>query len=162
MSPSDGGPDYRQAVQPLHKSAWSNLVQDPYRFSADWFLAARGKQIRAHGPAGRTGDALHTIGEVGEVREPRPHRAPPARAGDSRSRTDWQQATGRMVLSDVYQGPQHGGRGAWRHPKLLVLEILPKQVNFSGGPDLVSWLGTFTLERVMGTVPVEAGRLGLL
>jgi cytochrome c553 len=32
---------------------------------------------------------------------------------------------------------------------------LPKQVNFSGGPDLVSWLGTFTLERVLGTVPVE-------
>jgi mono/diheme cytochrome c family protein len=40
--------------------------------------------------------------------------------------------------------------------KLLVLELLPKQVNFSGGPDLVSWLGTFTLERVLGTVPVEA------
>ncbi len=39
--------------------------------------------------------------------------------------------------------------------KLLVLESLPKQVNFSGGPDLVSWLGTFTLERVLGTVPVE-------
>ena len=29
-------------------------------------------------------------------------------------------------------------------------------MNFSGGPDLVSWLGTFTLERVVGTVPVEA------
>ena len=39
--------------------------------------------------------------------------------------------------------------------KLLVLESLPKPVNFSGGPDLVSWLGTFTLERVLGTVPVE-------
>ena len=39
--------------------------------------------------------------------------------------------------------------------KLLVLELLPKQVNFSGGPDLVSWLGTFSLERVLGTVPVE-------
>jgi cytochrome c553 len=39
--------------------------------------------------------------------------------------------------------------------KLLVLEILPKPVNFSGGMDLTSWLGTFTLERVLGTVPVE-------
>jgi hypothetical protein len=28
-------------------------------------------------------------------------------------------------------------------------------VNFSGGQDLTSWLGTFTLERVLGTVPVE-------
>ena len=42
--------------------------------------------------------------------------------------------------------------------KLLVLESLPKPVNFSGGPDLVSWLGTFTLERVLGTVPVEEGK----
>ena len=40
--------------------------------------------------------------------------------------------------------------------KLLILESLPKQVNFSGGPDRVSWLGTFTLERVFETVPVEA------
>ena len=39
--------------------------------------------------------------------------------------------------------------------KLLILESLPKPVNFSGGSDLTSWLGTFTLERVLGTVPVE-------
>jgi mono/diheme cytochrome c family protein len=39
--------------------------------------------------------------------------------------------------------------------KLLVLEALPKPVNFSGGMDLTSWLGTFMLERVLGTVPVE-------
>ena len=40
--------------------------------------------------------------------------------------------------------------------KLLVLELLPKQVNFSGGPDLVSWLGTFSLERVLGTTSLSA------
>ncbi len=45
--------------------------------------------------------------------------------------------------------------GAERSRSCLVLELLPKQVNFSGGPDLVSWLGTFSLERVLGTVPVE-------
>ena len=46
--------------------------------------------------------------------------------------------------------------------KLLVLELLPKQVNFSGGPDLVSWLGTFSLERVLGTVPGRRRWFGLL
>ena len=34
--------------------------------------------------------------------------------------------------------------------RLLILESLPKQVNFSGGQDLLSWLGTFTLERGWG------------
>jgi hypothetical protein len=39
--------------------------------------------------------------------------------------------------------------------KLLVLETLPKPVNFSGGPGPLTWLGTFNLERVLGTIPVE-------
>ena len=63
---------------------------------------------------------------------------------------------GPLVLADVYNGPQPARREARRHQKLLILESLPKPVNFSGGPDLSSWLGTFTLERVVGTVPVEA------
>lgn len=39
--------------------------------------------------------------------------------------------------------------------KLLILEVLPKPINFSGGMDLTTWLGTFNLERALGTVPVE-------
>ena len=39
--------------------------------------------------------------------------------------------------------------------QLLVLESLPKPVNFTGGMDPLSYGGTFTLERVLGTVPVE-------
>jgi hypothetical protein len=60
-----------------------------------------------------------------------------------------------MVMADVYNGRNLPGVKRGDIKKLLVLESLPKQVNFSGGPDLVSWLGTFTLERVVGTVPVE-------
>ena len=63
--------------------------------------------------------------------------------------------TGRFLLADVYRGRNLQGVRRGDVKKLLVLEILPKQVNFSGGPDLVSLLGTFTLERVLGTVPVE-------
>ncbi len=65
-------------------------------------------------------------------------------------------ATGRLLLADVYLGRNMEGVQRGAIDKLLVLELLPKQVNFSGGPDLVSWLGTFSLERVLGTVPVEA------
>ena len=40
--------------------------------------------------------------------------------------------------------------------KLLVLETLPKPINFTGGMDPLTYGGSFTLERVLGTVPVEA------
>ena len=40
--------------------------------------------------------------------------------------------------------------------ELLVLETLPKPINFTGSGDPISYNGTFTLERVLGTVPVEA------
>ena len=40
--------------------------------------------------------------------------------------------------------------------KLMVIESLPKPINFTGGMDPLSYAGTFTLERVLGTVPVEA------
>ena len=70
--------------------------------------------------------------------------------------TDPDRATGRMFLADIYTGRNMEGIEPGQIKKLLVLEILPKPVNFSGGMDLTSWLGTFTLERVLGTVPVEA------
>jgi len=60
------------------------------------------------------------------------------------------------MLADVYAGRNMEGIRPGEIAKLLVLETLPKPVNFSGGMDLTSWLGTFTLERVLGTVPVEA------
>ncbi len=64
-------------------------------------------------------------------------------------------ATGQLLLQSVYQGRNMEGVLPGEIRKLLVLEVLPKPVNFSGGPDLVSWLGTFSLERALGTVPVE-------
>jgi hypothetical protein len=39
--------------------------------------------------------------------------------------------------------------------KLLVMETLPKPVNFSGTMEPTSFGGTFTLPRILGTVPVE-------
>jgi hypothetical protein len=39
--------------------------------------------------------------------------------------------------------------------RLLVLESLPKPINFTGGMDPLTYGGSFTLERVLGTVPVH-------
>ncbi len=45
--------------------------------------------------------------------------------------------------------------------KLLVLEPLPKPINYTGGMDPLTYGGSFTLERVVGTVPGRGRRLGL-
>jgi hypothetical protein len=70
-------------------------------------------------------------------------------------RADWNKPTGRLILSDITRGRNMTGVKDGEITKLLVLEALPKPVNFSGGPAPLTFLGTFNLERVLGTVPVE-------
>jgi mono/diheme cytochrome c family protein len=150
VSPA-AGPDDRGSARALHKAP---LIEDPYALSEDCFLAARGKQIVVFDGQGNVAPLLTWTGE-GDLREPRPV-APRPREPVIASRGDRNKPTGQFVLADVYQGRNMLGVRRGDIKKLLVLESLPKQVNFSGGQDLVSWLGTFTLERVLGTVPVEA------
>ncbi|MBT7304319.1 MAG: DUF1080 domain-containing protein, partial [Victivallales bacterium] len=64
--------------------------------------------------------------------------------------------TGTMMLENVYVGRNMGGVKKGDITKLLVMEALPKPVNFSGQMEPTSMGGTFTLNRVLGTVPVEA------
>ena len=60
------------------------------------------------------------------------------------------------MLADVYPGRNMAGVKPGEIKKLLVLETLPKPINFTGGMEPISYGGTFTLERIVGTVPVEA------
>ena len=59
------------------------------------------------------------------------------------------------MLANIYHGRSMADVQRGEIKKLLVLEQLPKPVNFSGGQDPLSIGGTFTLARVLGTVPVE-------
>jgi cytochrome c553 len=70
-------------------------------------------------------------------------------------RTDYSRPTGTHVLVNVYDSRNMEGVKRGEIKKLLIIETLPKPVNFSGGQDLTSWLGSFNLERILGTVPVE-------
>jgi hypothetical protein len=149
VSPKSG-PDIRSSARAVGKGP---LVKDPYPLSADSFLVARGKQILVMDGGGKT-QALYAWTGEGDVQEPRPVLARP-RENVIASQTDAGRQTGRFLLADVYRGRNLQSVRHGDVKKLLVLEILPKQVNFSGGPDLVSFLGTFSLERVLGTVPVE-------
>ena len=145
------GPDDLSAVRNL--SSGGPLLRDPYALSEDCFLAADGNKIILLDGDGNS-QTLYACPGPGNLHEPRPVMAR-TREPVLAERAKPAQKAGYMLLDDVYQASNLPGvkRGDIR--KLLVLEVLPKPVNFSGGMDLTSWLGTFNLERVLGTVPVE-------
>jgi len=63
-----------------------------------------------------------------------------------------------LILSDVYQGRKMEGVERGEIKKLLILETLPKPLNYGGGMHdfiPITHGGTFTLERILGSVPVE-------
>ncbi|MGD0090151.1 MAG: hypothetical protein ABSE73_09545, partial [Planctomycetota bacterium] len=145
------GPDDPSAVRILANNA--PLAHDPYAFSEDCFIAAQGNKIILMDGAGNS-QALYTYPGPGNLHEPRPIMARP-REPVLAGRSTLSKAAGYMLLDDVYRGRNLPGVQRGEIKKLLVLEVLPKPVNFSGGMDLTSFLGSFNLERVLGTVPVE-------
>jgi len=149
LSPKSG-PDAKPSARPLHRG---KLTRDPFALAEDCVLAARDNQIVLMDGSGAV-EPIYTHRGPGHVHEPRPvMRRPRERIVPRRVHPS--EPTGRMILADIYTGRHMAGVRRGEIKKLLVLESLPKPVNFSGGPDLLSWLGTFTLERVLGTVPVE-------
>ena len=147
------GPDAKSYARRISRDAnW----RDPYAFSEDCFLVARGGQIFIMDGQGRA-EVIHPAsGKAArlELHEPRPIRTRP-RERLIADRTDWSKPTGRLILSDVTHGRNMGGVKRGEIKKLLILETLPKPVNFSGTMEPISLGGTFTLPRILGTVPVE-------
>jgi mono/diheme cytochrome c family protein len=141
------GPDEPAAERCINKAT---VFRDPYPISENLFVVARENQLLIMDGTGRTQELYRAEKFVHEPRlvkpRPREHVIP--------GRTDWSEAYGQLVLEDVYAGRNMAGVKRGEIKKLLVLESLPKPVNHSGGMDMISDMGTFTLERVLGTVPV--------
>ncbi len=149
VSPLEG-PDHQPSAKRLSENG---NIRDPQPLTKDLFLMARDKQIVLMDRDGKE-QAVYTDPAV-PVHEPRLLRPRP-REPVIPSRVTPESATGQFVLVDVYAGRNMAGVKRGDIKKLLVLEPLPKPVNFSGGMDLTSFYGSFNLERVLGTVPVEA------
>ncbi len=148
------GPDDWAAVKRISRGSPS--FRDPYAFSDDCFLVAINGEIRVMDRRGRTETvfALPAKDSRLYVHEPRPLRRR-EREPAIPSRVDPSQRTGRLVLTNIYEGRNMAGVKRGEVKELLVLEQLPKPVSFSGGMWPISIGGTFTLARILGTVPVE-------
>ena len=154
VDPSNG-PDDRSMAKPVSKK----MYRDPYPFSETLFLVTLKKEM---GLLDGNGDYTSLWKMPDKYRreelwlhEPRPIQGrkkenviPP--------RVSLKEKTGTMMLENVYVGRNMEGVKKGDIRKLLILEALPKPVNFSGQMEPTSLGGTFTLNRVLGTVPVEA------
>jgi len=150
------GPDAAAFARHITRTA---DFRDPWAFSETCFMAARGASLVLIDGEGAV-EELFKLGEADrraglQCHEPRPLCGRP-RENVIPPRADPARSTGRMLLADVYQGRNMAGVKRGEIKKLLVLETLPMPVHYTGGMEPISYGGTFTLERILGTVPVEA------
>lgn len=148
VDPLAGPDDQKRAVR-----VGSGSGRDPWPVSEEVVLYARGKAIRLTDKGGMDVE-LYADPKL-ELHEPRPL-VGRARERVIPARVDLAKATGRLVLADVHIGRNMEGVRPGEIKKLLVVESLPKPINFTGGMDPLTYGGSFTLERIVGTVPVEA------
>ena len=149
------GPDDRSFARPI---AHGGNYRDPWAFSEDAFMAAQGKRIVLLNTRGQEQEIYRTDAAESraglECHEPRTLTTR-RRERVIPPRVDRRRQTGTLVLMNVYQGRNMAGVKRGEIKKLLVMESLPKPVNFTGGMDPLTYGGSFTLERVLGTVPVD-------
>ena len=149
------GPDARSMVRSVSRG---RLCRDPYPLTEDCLLAAGETEIRIMDGRGRSFPVFELPAEWRhgrmKVHEPRPLRARP-RERVIPPRVDLARTTGSAYLEDVYAGRNMVGVERGEIKELLVLEVLPKPCNMFSGMEPLSYGGTFLLERVLGTVPVE-------
>lgn len=133
--------------------------RDPWAFGEDCFIAAREAGIVAVDGSGRATEIFSLAQEDRDagflLHEPRPVHA---RGTERRipERTEPGAGHGRLIVADIYRGRNMEGVARGEIKRLLVLESLPKPINYTGGMEPLTYGGSFTLERVLGTVPVEA------
>lgn len=147
------GPDHQPSARRIHPGGdW----RDPYPVAADRFLVARANELHLMDIDGNTQLLYRLPGDRPEMmlHEPWPVRPRP-RERLVATRSDASQATGHLLLADVTRGRNMEGVEPGEIKKLLVLEQLPAAFHNSPGFDGISLWGTFSLHRILGTVPVE-------
>jgi hypothetical protein len=149
------GPDARAFARRVSRS---DQFYDPWAFSEDCFMASLGPALVVMDGTGAQQEIFRLPAEDAKagmhLHEPRPLISRP-REPVVPDRVHPSEPVGRLVLADIYEGRNMAGVKRGDIKKLLVLETLPMPIHYTGGMDPVSYGGTFTLERIVGTVPVE-------
>ena len=148
------GPDHRASARRISRGGPE--YRDPYPVSPNCFLVAADNRLLAMNGKGQT-EVIYTLPKSPKkvwLHEPRPLVARP-RGRVVPDRTQRDDPMGTLFLGDIHVGRQMAGVPKGEVKELLILEQLPKPVNFSGGMWPTSAGGTFTLSRILGTVPVR-------
>ena len=117
-------------------------------------LAARGNDMISISAQGEI-KVLYTSTTL-PVNEPRLISAHP-REPVIPSHVDLSKTTGTVFLTDTYIGRNLKGLKKGSVKKLLIMEQLPKPVNYHGGGSTpLAHGGKWTIDRILGTVPVES------
>jgi len=127
-------------------------VRDPHPVSSSSFLTAEGNAIVLVTDKGQASLVFKSNMMVHEPQLIKPRERerilPP--------RVDWSKKTGTLLLTNAYIGRKMKGVAPGSIKKLLVMEQLPKPVNFTGGGSTpLAHGGKWTINRILGTVPVE-------
>jgi hypothetical protein len=155
MFDPSGGPDNREGETIIAKGNY----RDPYPLSQTEFLVAENDVLYRINISGKREEIYRVPAVLASkdvwVHEPRPL-GPRRREKLIPHQVDLSKTTGTIITEDIYIGRNMGGIEPGAIKKLLIMEILPIPVGFSGGMEPVSWGGTYFLRRILGTVPVEA------
>jgi len=127
-------------------------ARDPYPIQPGLYLAARENQLVVLAEDGSERLLFESQQMLHEPSLIRPRKREGMRPGP----TQPTEATGTVFLQNAYAGRNMQGVPAGAIRRLLVLEDLPKPVNFHGGGSQPIGHGvTSTIKRILGTVPVE-------
>ncbi|HUV62289.1 MAG TPA: LamG-like jellyroll fold domain-containing protein [Sedimentisphaerales bacterium] len=149
VSESNGPDSTKQLKQISPKDKWG--YRDPFPVTPKAFLVAHNNKILLMDDSGKTME-LYSGGQM--VHEPRLLQ-PRESERSVFSQVDMSKDSGTLYVKDVYEGRkmQNVKRGSIK--KILVMEQLPKPVNYHGGGSTpIAHGGTWTLKRILGTVPV--------
>ncbi len=149
------GPDAPEAVKTISRS---RHFSDPWAFNEEHFMAASYDRLVLLDAYGRELTLYQLPEDQKEegfwINEPRPLE-PRDREPILSDSTNPKDSYGTIALANVYHGRKMSDVEPGTIKELLVYETLPKPIHYSGGMDMMSFYGTFTLERLLGSVPVS-------
>lgn len=132
---------------------------DPWAFDEEHFMTASQNDLLLLDGKGRTLTLWKMPEDLAKqgfwINEPRPL-APHDREPILADQTDRSSPDGMLALLNVYHGRQMSSVKPGSIKELLVYETLPKPIHYTGGTEMMSIFGTFMLERLIGSVPVNA------